>query len=189
MEELLKKLKLGDQEAYEQLYYLAFKSCASLVLKNSGTRADAEDVFQEALYIFLLKIREPKFELSCKISTYIYAITSKLWLKQLNKKSRQPYTLILDEQGEQLPPIQLSTEDDNEDLDNDLLILAMQTLENFGKEECKKLLQLYYFDRLSLQEIAELLGYSAKYTKKKKANCLKYLKKAIESKSKSNDAL
>ncbi|MCP4442894.1 MAG: sigma-70 family RNA polymerase sigma factor [Aureispira sp.] len=187
MEDLLKQLKLGNQQAYEKLYYLAFKSCANLVLKNNGSRNDAEDIFQEALYIFLLKIREPNFELSCKISTYLYAITSKLWLKQLHKKSKQPYTLVVDEIQEKLPDV--SIEQEEEDLNQELLILAMQTLDSFGKEECKQLLKLYYFDRFSLQSIADILGYSPKYTKKKKANCLKYLKKAIELKSKSDKPL
>ena len=39
---------------------------------------------------------------------------------------------------------------------------------------------VYYFDNYTLQQIGDKLGYTAGYARKKKNNCLKYLKNEIE---------
>ena len=53
------------------------------VLKNSGDKDDAKDVFQNTLIVFYKKVLIENFELSSKISTYLFSIAKNLWLKKL----------------------------------------------------------------------------------------------------------
>jgi DNA-directed RNA polymerase specialized sigma24 family protein len=45
---------------------------------NAGLEEDAEDIFQEALYIILKKLQEDDFELSSSFLTYLYSISKNL---------------------------------------------------------------------------------------------------------------
>lgn len=59
------------------------------VLKNNGTRQEAEDIFQEGLVIFCNKINKTDFLLTCSINTYLYSVCKLLWLDELKRKIKQ----------------------------------------------------------------------------------------------------
>jgi RNA polymerase sigma factor (sigma-70 family) len=175
MENLLTALRNREATAYRVLYTDAYPICASFIFKNGGKAEDAEDIFQEAVLHFLMKLEDHSFELSCKISTYLYAVVMRMWRHQSRKNSKmqmvQPENLALEE----LPDLEEADFEEDE-----LLLEAMRILENFDKEDCKRILRQYYYYKASLTTIAEQEGYSVNYAKKKKANCLKYLRNAIE---------
>jgi len=88
MQELLKRLKKNDTTAFEQLYRAAYPPSASYVLNNKGTAIDAQGIFQEAMLLFLLNLRQTAFEPTDEPTTYLEAITKQLWLKQLKKSDQ-----------------------------------------------------------------------------------------------------
>ncbi|MDL2228029.1 hypothetical protein LJC25_00385 [Bacteroidales bacterium OttesenSCG-928-K03] len=77
------------QRIESDLYYIVFPSVEKYVLANSGTTQDAQDVFQDALIIFLKKL-ESNVVFSCKTSTYLFAVAKNLWLQKLANKRRFP---------------------------------------------------------------------------------------------------
>lgn len=81
----LTTLKRGDPQAYEQMYRNYFHQVAIFVKKNSGQEADAKDIFQEALIIFINKIRLPDFELTAPAGKFLVGIAKLLWLNRIKK--------------------------------------------------------------------------------------------------------
>jgi RNA polymerase sigma-70 factor (ECF subfamily) len=72
------------------------------------------------------------------------------------------------------------------ELKNDLIILSEAALLQMGNP-CKELLQLYYYHKKSMSEIAELLGYQNEHTaRNKKYRCLGQLKEMVEARLKRN---
>lgn len=80
---LLEQIKEGDNASFEILYRFYFPSVASYIKQNQGNKEDAEDVFQEAILVLLEKVKQPDFNLSASLKTYLYAICKNIWLKRL----------------------------------------------------------------------------------------------------------
>lgn len=71
---------------YGKIYQQHFPSIKRYILNNSGTEADAEDIFQDAMVVILEKYMLDDFKLTATLKTYIYAVSKNLWLKKLRTK-------------------------------------------------------------------------------------------------------
>lgn len=182
MKNLVKRLQNKEEQAFKYVYEKSFKSCASYILKNSGTKDDSRDIFQEAMVVLLSKVDNPKFQLTAKVETYMYSVVRHLWLKKLEKKGRDITNLT--KEGD--TPDTISIDFDwsllEENPQDQKLKVVLDILNNFDKNDCKQVLRYYYFQKLSLKEIADIMGFSSAYAKKKKRNCLKYLRNELEGK-------
>ncbi len=78
---LLEDLKANDQDAYLTLYRLYYPDLARYIIQNTGNRQDAEDMFQETLFILLQKIRTEKFTLQSELKTFLFSVQKNQWLK------------------------------------------------------------------------------------------------------------
>jgi len=172
--EILDRIRNGDEEVLVGLYESNRKLILNLISKNSGTRDDAEDMLQESLIVLWEKVRSGKFEQNAKLSTFLYAIARNLWFGRLRRKTRETPRDI----------------DPEEHRDNSLsaledIVAAEETVmvrDALGRigEQCRKLLLLFYWEELSMEEIAGKLGFAnAETAKAKKYQCKKALEKAI----------
>jgi RNA polymerase sigma factor (sigma-70 family) len=175
-EEVLERIRKGDETALQYLYKKHYRMILHLVTKNSGNEVEAQDIFQDALVLFWEKAQSPKFQLTAKITTFLYSICQNLWRKELSKKQR----ISFEEKDEAII----------EDWEQNERIQAMHTCMSKLGETCKKILQLYYFDNLSMQDIAEKLGLAnADTAKSKKYKCKKELDDLIKKHFKATDFL
>jgi RNA polymerase sigma factor (sigma-70 family) len=168
---LLQGLASNDRKAIETIYRQHFNMVQSLVVNNNGNADDAKDIFQESLLVLYEKVRSGSFELNCLIKTYIYSVSRRLWLKRLAHQSR--YTLSGDHE-EHVP-----VEDDTEEHErrNQEFNMMEKAFAGMG-EPCKSLLEAYYMQKRSMQEIAASFGYTnADNAKNQKYKCLMRLKK------------
>src|SRR5258708_31043925 len=85
VEELRKK----NTTALKQLYKTHYPMVLNLVLANNGSEQEAKDVFQEAIIHFYERLQQVEFVLTCKIKTYLYAVSRRLWLKRLAEQKRK----------------------------------------------------------------------------------------------------
>lgn len=145
------------------------------VLKNNGTRQEAEDIFQEGLVIFCNKVNKPDFLLSCNINTYVYSVCKLLWLDELKKKNKAIKNDFLPLTDEHLEgSITADIEDDKP------LKQAQEAVMKLG-QKCKELLELFYFKKLSMKEIAKKLGFaSEKGAKNQKYRCIEKAKEHLK---------
>ena len=102
-ETLVAAIRGGDERALSQLYRQHWPMVSHFVLQNSGTEADAQDVYQEGVMVFYEKVRDNSLELNCQIKTYLYAVCRRIWLKRLTSRSRFGVRL-LDNEDHDPPP-------------------------------------------------------------------------------------
>jgi len=94
MEDIISDLKTENTFAFGKLYQDNFGRVSNFVQNNSENRADAEDLFQDAMMVLVEKLRQDYFQLTASINTYVYAICKNLWFKKLRDKN---YELTVDE--------------------------------------------------------------------------------------------
>lgn len=173
-EEILKRLRHGEEAALQYLYKKHYRMMLRLVMRNSGTEEEARDVFQEALIILWQKVRSSDFVLTSKLSTYLYSVCQNLWRKELERKAR----LTREEKDD-------IVEQNWEEKERQRLL--RQCLEQLG-DTCKQVLMMYYFDRMSMKDIAEQMGFaSADVAKTKKYKCMQELEKIVRANFKKTD--
>ncbi len=174
--EIFEKIKGGDEKALEFIYKKYYRMMTKLVITNSGTEDEARDVYQDALVVFWQKARSGKLVMTSKMSTYIYSICQNLWRKELDRKKR------------------LSNEEKDSSVSMDMdspereKIMA-KCMSQLG-ETCRKVLMYYYFDEMSMQEIADKLGFANTDTAKtKKYKCKQKLDELVKTQYSEQDFL
>jgi DNA-directed RNA polymerase specialized sigma24 family protein len=81
--DILADLKNRKNSAFSLLYKHYFPAIKRFVVSNSGTMADAQDVFQETVIVLLDKVPRKDFVLTSSIRAYVNAVASNIWLKRL----------------------------------------------------------------------------------------------------------
>jgi RNA polymerase sigma factor (sigma-70 family) len=168
---LLQGLARNDRKAVEAIYKENFNMVQALVINNNGTTEDAKDIFQETIIVLFEKIQSGNFELNCLVKTFVYSVSRRLWLKRLMQQNRFQ---VADEQQEIM-----AVEEDMEEHEkrNTEFMMMEKAMGGLG-EPCKSLLEAFYVERKSMQEIASGFGYTnADNAKTQKYKCLMRLKK------------
>src|SRR5690606_27488155 len=86
--QLLNALAAGDRDAAERVYMQHHKMVMGWIVQRGGEIADAEDVFQEAMVVLFEKAQSASFRLSCKIGTYLCAVSKHVWYKKLKQNQK-----------------------------------------------------------------------------------------------------
>jgi len=174
--EVFDRIKGGDEKALEFLYKKYYRMMTKLVITNSGTEEEARDVYQEALIVFWQKCTSGNLVMTSKISTYIYSICQNLWRKELDRKKR-----LSNEERD--TPVSMDTDTAEREK------IIARCIDQLG-DTCKKVLMYYYFDELSMQDIADRLGFANTDTAKtKKYKCKKKLDELVKSQYSEQDFL
>ncbi|MHB1277342.1 MAG: RNA polymerase sigma factor [Bacteroidia bacterium] len=168
---LVTEIRKGNKEALVQLYDGNYASIKSYILKNSGSPDDVEDILQEAVIAVWQKVARPDFELTAKMSTFLFAIAKNLWLKSLNKAKR---TEPMEDHHEDAA---VSAMPHVESRDLQIVVRYMDKL----GDTCKRLLHLFYFEEQDMKEIAVQLNFAnADTAKAKKYQCFKKLEELVK---------
>ena len=176
-EELLTGLANGSDNALTQLYRRYFPMVLHLITTNNGNEDDAKDVYQEALVVLYEKVRAGSFDLHSQLKTYIYAVSRRLWLKQLAQKSRYMVRDIDVDATEATAAGQVSDDLVDHEERNRQFELMTDSLGRLG-EPCRTLLEDFYIRHMSMQDITEKFGYTnADNAKTQKYKCLMRLKR------------
>lgn len=174
--EIFERICKGDEKALEFLYQKYYRMMIKLVITNSGTEEEARDVYQDALIVFWQKATSGNLVLTSKMSTFIYSICQNLWRKELDRKKR-----LSNEEKD--TAVLLDTDSTEREK-----ILA-KCIDQLG-ETCKRVLMLYYFEEMSMQDIADKLGFANTDTAKtKKYKCKKKLDELVKAQYSEQDFL
>jgi RNA polymerase sigma factor (sigma-70 family) len=174
--EVFDRICKGDEKALEFLYKKYYRMMTKLVISNSGTEEEARDVYQDALIVFWQKATSGNLVLTSKMSTFIYSICQNLWRKELDRKKR-----LSNEEKDS--SIVMDTETAEKEK------IVARCIDQLG-ETCKKVLMYYYFEEMSMQDIADKLGFANTDTAKtKKYKCKKKLDDLIKAQYSEQDFL
>jgi len=144
-----------------------------LVLNNNGNEDDAKDIFQESVIVLYNKVKSGGFELNSKLKTFIYSVCRRLWLKRLNQKSRNVSGDLIDLENVEAVDLDIAYHEEK-----DAQFQQMEKALKLLGEPCKTIIEDYYMQNRSMQDISEKFGYTnADNAKTQKYKCLQRLKK------------
>jgi RNA polymerase sigma factor (sigma-70 family) len=143
-----------------------------MVYQKGGTSDDAYDIFQDGLIIMLEKLDNKEFALTCKFKTFLYCVCEHLWKSILDK--RQAATNYFSKRAE--PE---SDKDFTELIDHQMYEKIFRDVFETLDPISKKILNLYWQD-VSPQEIADKLGYTYGYVRKKKCEAQSELTEKVK---------
>lgn len=173
-EQLLAGLARNDRKTIEILYKEYFGMVQAFILNNNGSVDDARDIFQETMIVLYEKACSGTFELTAQIKTYLYSVARRLWLKRLQQMQRFGTKV---EALEEVVQVEEDLEDHQKK--NEAYLMMDKALMRMG-EPCKSLLEAYYLQKKSMQEISDDFGYTnADNAKNQKYKCLNRLKKTF----------
>lgn len=169
----LEGLKSGNQELLNKVYSSNYPAIERMVLKNSGSSDEAKDVFQDAMLVFYKNISKEGFELTAAISTYIFAISRRVWLKRLKQKSKLSY----DQEDTSVEAFDFELISKNPD---EIMLRVVELLKQKGKN-CLDILKRIYFNNQSFDQIADALGYaSGQVVREQKYRCIKRVREDLK---------
>lgn len=179
---LIDKLAVNDRMAVEAIYAANYGIIQHYILQNNGGEDDAKDIFQEAMMVLYENAKSEGFELNCRISTYLYAVCRRLWLKRLQKAGREEVQI---EDVEDT--VFVEADIDMYSGKNTEYLMMEKAMSQVG-EPCRSLLEAFYIRRLTMQEIADHFGYTnPENAKNQKYKCLLRLRRIFFAEYKNGD--
>jgi len=168
-------LRNGKQEkAFSKLYKL-FPKVEKYILLNSGSKAEALDIFQEGL---ILLYQKNKTDSTIIADGFLIKSCKFLWHNELRKKKvRGGFESFRKDGTSTTNSVIDNLEQDDSGLD--LLIEKenkLNQVEEIVKQiskKCQEIFELFYFKSMSMTEIAKKIGYkSVQSAKVQKYKCM-----------------
>ncbi len=165
--------KKENAKAVRYLFNCIQDQVAHFVLKNNGKSEDVDDIFQDGFVALFKLVRDKRLDKVENVEAYLYSICRNLWLKKIKKESRN-VALTEAQENIAVPEVSVATLVSQERKE------ALATLFKALGGSCHRVLIYYYYEKLSMVEIAEQMKFaSAAVAKNKKSSCLKKLKNLI----------
>lgn len=165
-QEIIQELKAGKYNSALKALYKHYPVVRQMVLKNSGSKQDAEDIYQESLIILHRKVRENDFVLTSTLSTFLVGICRLQWMNELRKRNKQATESLGEVSAEDADRFNTYLEEESK------FKLAEKALLDLG-EKCRDILRLFYFRKLDFKTIASKVGLAnERVAKNQKYRCL-----------------
>lgn len=170
---LIEQIQSGDQKAIERIYtqfkaeFLVYSS------RFSVSDEDALDIYQDsiiALYENILSGKLTSFTSSLK--TYLFAIGKYKIYNSLKVK------VIIEDIDDY--EFLLKEESDDEFLLREKNVKKLQQAYQTLGDKCQKVVKLFYYENLTIEEIKDRLGYASKdVVKSQKSRCIKQIRELL----------
>jgi len=160
----------NDRLIIGEIYTTFSAKIKGLVLKNNGNVDDARDIFQEAL-VAIHRNAQAGLVLECPFDAYFYVVCKRKWLNMLKKNRRHDVT-IHEVEGYEGAEVQVEgTQMHN--LQTEREEFFWNVFKDLG-DKCQELLRLGW-SGLPMQEVAEKLGMTYGYARRRKTLCTQQL--------------
>lgn len=174
-DEIILAIRTGDMQAFKYLYKSKYLLIKKMILSKGGKEEDVKDIYQETMSAFYKNVKKTTFHLSSSISTYLYSIAKNHWLKEIDRRMKLKENSLTEREHQVVDTTVINIEPTEEEIRIRAIKIAIKKL----KDPCQTLLSKYYFEKKSMQEIADEMGYkSAKVAKGAKYKCMERLRKA-----------
>jgi RNA polymerase sigma factor (sigma-70 family) len=171
--ELLEAINEKDllEQAILQLYQDHLEAAKAFIMSKGGTKQDADDIFQETIVSFIDCVQKKKFRQESGIRTFLISISKNLWYNEIRKRERVGRREIIFEMDRDQPETAVIETIQYREMKKEL----NQLLQDLG-ESCRKILELFYYENLSMKEIVDHLHYeNEQVVRNKKYKCLNQL--------------
>lgn len=162
-EKLRLQLIKGDESLFKQIFLSHFEVCCKFLRnKFRCSSEDAYDATMETLIEFRQKIISGKIEYN-NLNALFNLVASQNLVRSLNQDKKKRQAIV-------------PTNEERKD-ENDVYLLDL-ALKKLG-DSCNKILNMYYYDSINLQDIAEVIGSSYVAIRKQKERCLDRLRSLL----------
>lgn len=172
--DLIQTLKQGDKRRLQQLYEENREPFLRFAKKYPLSQEDVLDIYQDATVAFIENIEKGKInDLKSSVTTYLFAIGKLMIFQKIKKGVRTDFY-------EDFESLGMVWEEFDEEESVEKSTALKQTLDKLG-EQCRAILELFYYHEMKLDEIRSTLGYESKdVVKSQKSRCLNQLKKLMK---------
>jgi RNA polymerase sigma factor (sigma-70 family) len=146
--------------------------------KNSGNEDAAKDVVQEVLVAIYNQAKHKGLQLTCPFDAYFFLLCKRRWLNEIKKSSLKEVTINEEVVSINDDTLQLA---DEFDIEQQKKLLFNRMFQKLG-DACKDLLKST-FEIKSMEEVAQKLGVSYAYARKKKSLCIGELTRMVQESS------
>ena len=155
-----------------EIYRDTFPQAARVVHQLGGGLDTAKDLFHDALVIYLEKRNSNTLDIQVSVKAYLVGITRILWMRKFKNDCRQKPLDMTDDHPD--IPADLYTQEEEKARS------LRQHLQAAGKK-CLQLLQAFYYEQQSMEEIARAFSYSTAHSATvQKYKCLEKVRETIK---------
>ena len=175
----LSEIKNGNDSALVELYKLYRNEFINWSHNNYNISSDdAKDIFQETIIAFYNNVRTDQLtELRSDLKTYLFAIGKFKMLTFLKKHNRS----VTYSDFNVLKVVEPTENTMENKAEQEFIKDTVRKFLNEQCEDCKKVLELYYFKEMNMKAIAKEMGYkNSDVAKKKKYECFKKLAEMVK---------
>lgn len=164
----VKGLLSNDPGMLRSLYAEHFPTVRAMVLQNSGSANDAQDIFQEAIAVLWLSVKEGRIIPEVDPGGYLYRVAKNKWLDTVRSAAHKHMKVVHDERTLERPS---DVPDDIEER-----IVRLRGVYEKLDDKCRTVLDRFYFERKDLSTIAEELGVEEESIRTIKYRCMMKLR-------------
>ena len=165
-DEIIAAIRKGNREKPIKVLYLEFPKVKGKIIATGGNEIISEEIFNDALVLLIEKVSDRKFELTSKLSTYLFGIARLLWMNELRRQNKS-------RELEWSDTLIVSASDIGYDFEKEERLKRIEEMMEVISDKCKEILRRFYYQSNSMQEIAEALGSSSvNSAKTQKYKCL-----------------
>ncbi|MCD2424544.1 sigma-70 family RNA polymerase sigma factor [Niabella pedocola] len=168
----IEALRKNDSVLLSEIYRKYAPSITAYLKSKGADTEECGDIFQESLIDIFKLAADGKFVLTCPFEAFLLLICKRKWINLLKKKSRSGVTKSLDD-GYQYLKDNTDAEASAHAQQMEQEALVMELLEQLS-ERCREIIRASYLSD-SQQKLAEQLGVSYAYLRKKKSICMSEL--------------
>jgi RNA polymerase sigma factor (sigma-70 family) len=171
--DLIEAIRVKDllEQAILQLYQDHSEITRSFIMGKGGTEQDADDIFQETIVSFIDSVQKVKFRQESGIRTFLISISKNIWYNEIRRRQRagnREKIFEMDRHQEEGPVTEMIN-------DREMKQQLNKMLQELG-ESCRKILELFYYENLSMKEIVSQMHYeNEQVVRNKKYKCLQQL--------------
>lgn len=144
-----------NEKALSYLYSNTLKKVTNYILRNNGSKDEANDIFQDAVIIFFKSVIENKFDQNQSVDAYIFTISKNLWIN-ISKRKRKLVHVTLED---------FHQSEDSKDQLNILISKekqhALHTAYSKLTDSCRKLLGMIAYEKISMKELQEKMNLTS----------------------------
>jgi len=174
--EIIQKIRSGGQTELGMIYEEYRTEFLQWITKEYDcSMDDGKDLYQLAILIFYDNIKRGKLEhLVSSIKTYLFGIGKNLAKDNMRKEKK--FIPITQEKWIK----EYLIDEPDQQIDDNIFALAKKALVKLG-QPCQRLIELFYYENKSMQEITEAMHYkNSETTKNQKCKCMARLRKLVD---------
>lgn len=163
-------LLLHDPVTIKALYSAHFPTVRQFVLRNSGSVGDAQDVFQEAVTVLWLHVKEGRIgpDTVADPGGYLFRVARNKWLDTLRSAAHKHMRVVADEH--------IAGAGVEEGTDVEERLQRLRAVYAKLDDRCRTVLDQFYYERKDLATIAAALGVEEESIRTMKYRCMMKLR-------------